>query len=70
MILYYFSLLCNCNCNCYCYCYCCSLRSYTGRSTSIDDVEETLLGDLTDFERYLLKNQELMYIRGKVTLSD
>lgn len=43
-----------------------SLDRYEKRATSVDDVEASLLGELTELEQYLLKSQELMYIRGKV----
>lgn len=42
-----------------------SLRDYAARHQSLNDVDESLVGDLTDLEKYLLNSQELMKVRGK-----
>lgn len=43
-----------------------SLRDYTNRSNHLDDVDQSLVGELTDLEKHLLISQQLMTLRGKV----
>lgn len=42
------------------------LRSYAQRTNTLSDVDESVAKDLSEVERYLLKTQELMTVRGKV----
>ena len=43
-----------------------SLKDYAGRKTELDDVDQSLVGQLTDLEKHLLESQDLMVVRGKV----
>lgn len=42
------------------------MKTYLNRKREMDDVEQSLLGELTTTEQHLIKTQELMWIRGKV----
>ena len=42
------------------------LLSYAGKTRSLDDIDESLVGELTEVEKFLLKSQDLMKVRGKV----
>jgi len=44
------------------------METYLRRKREMDDVEQSLLGELTTTEKYLMTTQELMWIRGKVCL--
>jgi hypothetical protein len=44
------------------------MEKYLNRRREVDDVEQSMLGELTTTEKYLMKSQELMWIRGKVRL--
>ena len=46
-----------------------SLKNFAARKTHLDDIDESLVGELTDLEKLLLKSQELMTVRGKVHFS-
>ena len=47
----------------------CSLENYKMRSRGLDEADKGLLGDdLTELEQYLVDSQELIKIRGKVSL--
>lgn len=39
---------------------------YFARKSGTDEVTEAIAGDLTDFERRLLLEQDVMEVRGKV----
>ncbi|CAG2245278.1 unnamed protein product [Mytilus edulis] len=41
------------------------LKDYAIRRTDLNDVDESLIGDLTDLENELLRSQDLMVVRGK-----
>lgn len=43
------------------------LKDYAIRRTDLNDVDESLIGDLTDLENELLRSQDLMVVRGKVS---
>ena len=42
------------------------MESYINRETSITDIDQAIACDLTEVEKYLLEQQELMVVRGKV----
>lgn len=44
-----------------------SLGNYAEKSTNLNDVDESLVGQLNEVEKYLLKSQDLMKVRGKVS---
>jgi hypothetical protein len=46
----------------------CSLESFAGKTKEIDDLDQSMLGELTKVEQYLLKTQEMMIVRGKVSV--
>lgn len=45
---------------------CCRVRNFVERRKGLTDIDNSLASDLTEVENYLLRNQELMVIRGKV----
>lgn len=45
------------------------LESYQTRKKDYDEIAVEIVGELTPFERELLKRQEVVEIRGKVCLS-
>ena len=46
-----------------------SLDDYTRRSQGVDEVDMSLLGKLSPLENYLLESQEMMSVRGKVSVT-
>lgn len=42
------------------------LSSYFSRKTGMDEITEEITGDITDFEKRLLLEQDVINIRGKV----
>ena len=42
--------------------------AYHNRSTELDEADLALRGDLTDYEKHLVESQDLVEIRGKVSI--
>lgn len=49
-------------------CFTCHIRlqSYASRSRGLEDIDESLAGDLNPVEKKLLETQDFMKVRGKV----
>ena len=45
---------------------CCSLRSYTERVTGVDSIFQSLLGEMTQAETYMLDIHDVIEIQGKI----
>lgn len=45
----------------------CSLENFAGKTNDLDDLDQSLVSDLSKVETYLLKSQEMMMVRGKVS---
>ena len=44
-----------------------SLESFARKTTDVDELDQSIVGDLTKVEEHLLKTQEIMTVRGKVS---
>ena len=42
--------------------------AYHYRSTELDEADLAIRGDLTDYEKHLVESQDLVQIRGKVSI--
>jgi len=45
------------------------VKQFAARSTGIDSMDRSLLGELSQLEHYLLTSQAVMSVRGKVRKS-
>lgn len=43
-----------------------SCGAYARKTSDLDEIDESLVGELTKVEKYLLKSQDLIRVRGKV----
>ena len=44
------------------------MNNYASRQNELKDIYQSLVGDLNELEKYLLNSQELLMVRGKVSI--